>query len=266
MTEISVIIPCYNQEKYIAECLDSALEQTFSDYEIIIVNDGSTDKSLEIINEYYKKYPHKIKIVNQENRGPSAARNAGIREARGAYIFPFDGDDKISSDCLQSLYDARQRTGADVIFSNVVLFGQISGVFLLKNPTKYNMVFSNCVVCSALFKKKDWQQFGGYDENMRKGLEDWELWLNFVEAGKKFYKVKKQLLFYRIEDNAVTKIARENEEEVIEYIFTKHGALKKYKERAIKFRWLYRNKMFTNGVIRTKILGIPVYYNRKFNA
>lgn len=266
MVKISVIIPCYNQEEFIGETLDSVLAQTFSDYEIIIVNDGSADNSPKIINGYRDNYPDKIKIVNQENCGLPAARNAGIREAQGEYIFPLDGDDKISSDCLQSLYDAIQTKRADVVFSKVVLFGQLSGLFILKNPTKYNMVYSNCVVCSSLYKKEDWLRFGGYDENMRNGLEDWDFWLNFIEAGKKFYKVKKELLFYRIENNFVTNMARENEEKITEYIFAKHSALKKYKERAIKFRWLYRNKMFTNGVIRTKILGIPVYYNRSFNA
>lgn len=266
MIKISVIIPCYNQENFIRETLDSVLAQSFSDYEIVVVNDGSTDSSLEIINEYREKYSQKINIVNQENKGPSAARNSGIREAQGEYIYPLDGDDKISADCLQSLYDAMQVTGADVVFSKVVFFGAKTGIFLLKNPTKYHMVFGNCVVCSALYKKKDWQQFGGYDETMRKGFEDWEFWLNFIEAGKKFYKVQKELLYYRMGINAVSVFANTNEEKIREYIFNKHSALKNYRDKAKKYRWLWRTSMPKSGVIITKILGIPVYFNRKFNA
>ncbi len=266
MVKISVIIPCYNQENFIAETLNSVLAQTFSDYEIIIVNDGSADNSPKIINGYRDNYPDKIKIVNQENCGLPAARNAGIREAQGEYIFPLDGDDKISSDCLQSLYDAMQTKRADVVFSKVVFFGARSGVFLLKNPTKYNMVFGNCVVCSALYKKNDWQDFGGYDESMRRGFEDWEFWLNFIETNKKFYKVQKELFFYRMGINSLSVLTHKNQEEIADYIFSKHSALKKYREKAKKYRWLWRTSMPKSGVIITKLLGIPVYFNRKFNA
>lgn len=266
MIKISVVITCYNKEKFIRETLDSVLAQTFSDYEIIIVNDGSTDNSFTVINEYQSKYPQKIKIVNQENRGAAAARNAGIQAAEGEYIFPLDSDDKISVDCLEALYEAGQAAKADVVFSKVAFFGAKTGNFLLKNPTKYNMVFENCVVCSALYKKEDWVRFGGYDENMLNGHEDWDFWLYFIEAGKKFYKVPKELFFYRIENNEVTGTAVKNYNENLEYMFSKHTALKKYRERVKKFRWLYRNKLLANGVIRTKILIFPVFYNRKFNA
>lgn len=90
MPEISVIVPCYNQEKYIAECLDSVLAQTFKDYEIIVVNDGSIDNSLEVIKRYADKYDC-ITVIDQKNAGVVAARNTAIERAKGKYIYPLDG-------------------------------------------------------------------------------------------------------------------------------------------------------------------------------
>ena len=96
MSAISVIIPCYNHEKYIHETIESVLSQTFDDYEIIIVNDGSTDNSLSIINSYAKKYPHKIRVIDQKNKGVVIARNNAISLAKADLIFPLDADEQLS--------------------------------------------------------------------------------------------------------------------------------------------------------------------------
>ena len=118
MPKISVIIPCYNQEKYIAEAIESVLAQTFESFEIIVVNDGSKDQSLEIIKSYTSKYPNKISCIDQENQGVIASRNNAITQAKGEYIFPLDGDDKIASDCLEKLYNAMINNKGDVIYGH----------------------------------------------------------------------------------------------------------------------------------------------------
>ena len=92
-------------EGYLKKCLDSILNQSFVDYEIILVNDGSTDQSLSIIKEYMSKYPD-IKLINQENKGLSEARNAGLKEARGNYVLFVDSDDFIDKDLLLNLNDS----------------------------------------------------------------------------------------------------------------------------------------------------------------
>lgn len=121
--EISIIVPCYNQEKYISECLDSVLAQTFENWECIVINDGSTDNSLNIIKEYTKK-SDKIKLLNQKNSRLVTARNNGIKTSSGKYIYPLDGDDKIAPDCLAKLYEAMEQQKGDVIFSLVDFFGE----------------------------------------------------------------------------------------------------------------------------------------------
>ncbi len=108
--KISVIIPVYNGEKYVAECLDGMMRQTHKDLELIVVNDGSTDCSLEIA----KQYPGVRIISFEENRGLSAARNAGIDAATGAYIHFMDVDDMINEEFYERLTESAEATGSDI--------------------------------------------------------------------------------------------------------------------------------------------------------
>lgn len=100
---ISVIIPVYNVENYLRQCLDSILNQTYTDFEVICVNDGSTDNSLNILNEYAQK-DSRIKVISQKNKGPSKARNVGLKHANSEYICFIDSDDKIEPDFFEKLY------------------------------------------------------------------------------------------------------------------------------------------------------------------
>lgn len=111
---ISVIVPVYNAEKYIRETIHSILNQDFADFEILLINDGSKDKSLEICNELALKYPQ-IRVFEQKNSGVSAARNKGLLEARGEYIAFADADDLLEKDMLSTLYNCAKEYNADVV-------------------------------------------------------------------------------------------------------------------------------------------------------
>lgn len=113
MPKISVIIPIYNTEKYLSECLNSVLNQTFEDIEVICIDDGSTDKSLEILNKFAKQDP-RIKILKQQNQYAGVARNNGLKIANGDYIFFVDSDDYIIHETLQLLYDKITSTDSDI--------------------------------------------------------------------------------------------------------------------------------------------------------
>lgn len=116
MIKISIIIPCYNVEKYIKECLDSILMQELKEFEIICINDGSTDNTLEILNSYKEKYSN-IKIINQSNKGLSTARNVGMKYAEGKYIYFVDADDFLSNDkALSLIYNEVEKNKLDVLF------------------------------------------------------------------------------------------------------------------------------------------------------
>ncbi len=114
MPEISVIIPCYNVEKYVGQCLDSVINQTFADFEIICVNDGSTDNTLSILQDYVAK-DSRMKVITQENQGLSCARNNGLKEAKGNYIYFLDSDDEIHTQCLEIAHTFATKYDADLV-------------------------------------------------------------------------------------------------------------------------------------------------------
>ena len=115
--EISVIIPVYNAEKTLSRALDSLLQQTFTNFEIIAVNDGSTDGSLELLN-FYKRKDHRVQVLNKINEGPGVARNAGMGVARGKYITFLDADDFCEPNMLAEYSKTLESTGADIVVSN----------------------------------------------------------------------------------------------------------------------------------------------------
>ena len=119
MKDISIIVPVYNAEKYLVKCLDSLVNQTKKNIEIILVNDGSKDKSIDILNEYKEKYPDMITIISQENQGQSAARNSGIENATGKYIAFVDSDDYVSKNMFEKLYEKAIEKDYDIVASNV---------------------------------------------------------------------------------------------------------------------------------------------------
>ncbi|KAA9302355.1 MULTISPECIES: glycosyltransferase [Aerococcus] len=125
---ISIIIPIYNEEKYLIECLESVRRQTFTDFEVIMVNDGSTDASPVIADNYCQR-DERFKLYHQENQGLSAARNFGISQAKGDYIFFLDSDDKIVENSLDVMYRLAQAKDADIVMSSHRLFNNQGNIF-----------------------------------------------------------------------------------------------------------------------------------------
>ena len=121
MVKISVIVPVYNTEKYLKECLDSIVNQTFEDIEIICINDGSSDNSLGILNEY-KKSDKRISVVCQENGGLSITRNHGIKLAKGDYIYFIDSDDYLELTALEELYTISKKDDLDILIFKLINF------------------------------------------------------------------------------------------------------------------------------------------------
>ena len=112
---ITIIIPVYNTEQYLTTCLDSLLQQTFQDFEVILIDDGSKDKTGDICDEYASRFP-KIKVIHQKNRGVSAARKIGLEMACGKYIISVDADDWMEEDMLESLFFCAEQNNADITF------------------------------------------------------------------------------------------------------------------------------------------------------
>lgn len=194
---VTIVIPVYNTEKYIAECLDSALAQTYPNIEVVCVNDGSTDNSLTVLKKYSSRH-QSIKVINQGNAGVVEARNRAIEKASGEYILPLDSDDRISEDCVEVLMNLFSTTTCSIAAPSVQFFGEKRGKFFLPAPTARNMAQRNCIVNCALFKKADWEQYGGYDSRFSNGIEDYDFWWNFLQEGKTIARTDDILFFYRI--------------------------------------------------------------------
>lgn len=142
LSKISVIIPVYNVEKYLSQCLDSITNQTFKDFECICVNDGSTDNSLKILEEYVKK-DNRFKVINQVNSGNSQARNTGINNSNSEYIVFIDSDDFVSSDYLEKLLNIAIKENSDIVYCRHKLYYDLDDRYESgPNRDKLNKLFS----------------------------------------------------------------------------------------------------------------------------
>lgn len=225
MPNFSVIIPCYNQGAFIKEAVDSVLAQTFQDFEIIIVNDGSSDvETNEILSSFTS--PKTTVLSLSENQGPSVARNTAIKAAKGKYILPLDADDKIAPTYLEKAFNVlEQNTSVGIVYCKADLFGNESGQWDLKPYSLKQILNDNCIFVSACFRKSDWERVGGFNKNMIHSLEDWDFWLSLIEKGVDVYQIPEILFFYRKHFVSRTVNAAETEKSSKRQIILNHMPL-----------------------------------------
>ena len=215
MTDISIITPAYNSEKYIAETIQSVLSQTYSNWELIIVDDGSTDSTLEVVKEFAKK-ESRIKYIYQENGKQGKARNRAIKEAQGEYLAFLDADDVWKADKLEKQLNCLQEQSVDLVFTqgwsfqnrkeevkneiNTPVGLQQNSELLIKQLYGYGLP-----ILSVVVKKEAVLSVGCFEEDLRiQNAEDYQLWLKLCDAGFSFYGMKERLFYYRIHPNQVT--------------------------------------------------------------
>lgn len=204
---VSVVIPCFNHGAFLDEAVDSVLAQTFRDFEIVVVNDGSTDPAtLKLLSRYDRP---KTRVLHTGNGGLSSARNTGISNAAGSYIFPLDCDDRIAPTFLEkavAVLDARPE--AWVVYCDAVLFGEKQGLWELPPYGATALLFDNLILACAMYRKSDWQRVGGYSTGFRYGWEDWDFWLSLSERGQEAVKLPEPLYFYRIRNGSMNRSMR----------------------------------------------------------
>ena len=218
-------MPCYNQAEFLAEALEAVLVQTHKKWECIIINDGSKDNTEEIATKYCAE-DKRIKYISQENKGVSAARNNAITSANGTFILPLDADDKLSENYLEvCLKCSISEKDVLVSYGNLIEFGGRNAEVKLPDFNFELLLQRNLIFCTALFRKSDWKRVGGYDENMKDGLEDWEFWINLLKDGGKVIRTAECTFYYRIKEVSRNVEAIYNKEINInlkEYIFNKY--------------------------------------------
>lgn len=188
--KVSVIIPCYDQAEYLPDAIESALNQTYKDIEVIVVNDGSTDSSLQVA----QSYKDKITIVNQVNKGLSSARNTGIMHSTGDYILPLDADDILLENCVERM----MRDTADVIAPSFKCFGVSDRECVLTNiPTLEDFKTANRIGYFSAIKRSVLLEVGGYNPKMLYGFEDYDLWFDIFKRGHSLAIIPEILVLYR---------------------------------------------------------------------
>jgi len=267
---VSIIIPVYNTEKFIEECIESALNQTYKEIEIIVVDDGSTDGSLKII----KKFINQIKIISKSNGGTASALNTGIKEMNGEWFKWLSADDVLYPNAIQDLVNSARKLKDKenyILYSNYDIInadGKILSHFIEPNYNEKDFFELNTILLdhyignatTSLIHKSAFDRYGMFDESVD-FAEDYELWLRLCILNKfRLHLVPKTLAKYRIHDTQITAQkmdkALNNADKIRKCILDYldkgerekyNAALKKYnnsKSLAIKIRHSIRDIMF----------------------
>ncbi len=209
---ISVIMPVYNAEKFLKDSIESVLNQTFKDFEFIIVNDGSTDNSLNIIESYIDK-DSRIKIINQENSGVSVARNVGIKNASGEYIAFIDSDDiwvnnKLELQMEEFIKDPELKicgARAKVINDENQEIGKFNYPPLSYFKIRLDSYYKNPFITSSLIIKKEILKDNKLFRQKMKLCEDYEFITKYIHKNKSI-NIDKYLVYYRIHINSSSRV------------------------------------------------------------
>lgn len=219
--KFSVIIPVYNAEKHLNRCISSVTNQTYKDFEIILINDGSKDNSGTICDEYAKKY-NRIKVIHQENEGVSVARNVGIKNASAEYIIFVDSDDFIETNMLEKLNNVLDKSEAECIIYN------LNNIIETKCVSKEDLINSMITLLKTeivnppwnkIYKREIIQKFNiQFDKKIEIG-EDLLFSMTYISKIKKIYLLNEKLYNYVIENNnSLTKKYKENKYEQLMFV------------------------------------------------
>ncbi|WP_336127226.1 glycosyltransferase family 2 protein [Mesoflavibacter sp. CH_XMU1422-2] len=257
--KITFIVPCYNQAHFLSTSLETVLNQTYDNWECIIVNDGSTDNTENIALQWVDK-DSRFKYLKKENGGLSSARNFGIKHVTSQYVFPLDADDKIDIAYLEKAVKVLSKDPEiEVLTSQVKLFGTKNEVFNLPQYNFKTLLLQNCLIACSIFKKETFERVGGYDENLS-SFEDWDFWISALKDGGKFYKLEEVLYYYRKQEKDTLTSRFYNEkgyyDSLHDYIYQKH--LNLYLEYFPNFIHVYNDYLLQKKFIK-KIKSLLVF-------
>lgn len=239
--KVSIVITCYNDHQYIEQAVTSAIGQNWINKEIILVDDGSSESTKQVLRKIQPKIDL---LITQENKGVSAARNVGIGAATGDYILILDSDDYYREDfCNKAVKKIENDPEIKIVTSFAKWFttDRVYSIFRPEGGGIKNFLLKNAVL-AVLFRRSDFIRTGGYDECMLTGYEDWELYIRILRNGGRAEVLPEILFFYRNKMESRNKKANLEKYELLEYIYLKHSDL--YKEHFDFFvkEWLFTTK------------------------
>jgi glycosyltransferase involved in cell wall biosynthesis len=192
----SIVVLCHNYGRFLSEAIESALAQDYPNVEVIVIDDGSTDASLEVAS----RYGERVNVLTQPNQGLARTCNRGAREASGEYFLFLSADDRLEPTYVSELFEALRRTpDASFAYCAARLFGAESGIAPSRPFSAFSLIRGrNYINGSALTRRADYLAAGGYPEDLGEGaFDDWDFWLTMVERGHRGTYVPKPLLRWR---------------------------------------------------------------------
>ena len=233
---VSVIVPIYNAAPYLQETLDSILASTYRPLEVVMVDDGSKDDSRKIAQDICNVHPE-CRIISQENKGVSAARNTAIRAANGKYILPVDADDKIADTFIEKAVQViENNNNIRAVGCRCWMFGAVNKEWNLPTFSHALLARKNMIPATALYRRLDWERCGGYcEEEIYR--EDWDFWLSMMELGGTFHKLNEVLFYYRISAGSRRVLAQGRKNVIVDAINRRHPEyLRKYLGGPLHYR------------------------------
>lgn len=260
---VSVIMPCFNDGKYIEESVESVNNQTYPAIELIVIDDGSTDsQTIDVLTRMRKE--GKCTLLHTDHQGPSGARNHGIRHAMGKYILPLDSDDLIEPLYIERAVEAiKEDPKRGVVYCQADLFGEMSGKWNLPTYSFEQMLRDNIVFVTALFYKKDWKAVGGFNEKMSNGMEDYDFWIGILELGREIYQLPETYFHYRIKNKSRTTELMQSEEklkEMYQFIYLNHPDF--YEKYRHEYAMQLRNALIEQILLRRRLEGYDEIYRK----
>ena len=231
---ISIILPCYNDADFIDQAVKSALNQTYNNKEIIVVDDGSDEKTKAVLKIIEPKIDL---LLIQDNKGQSSARNNGINAARGEYILVLDSDDYFEPEFCEKASRTMDLNPEIKIIScwfKRIQNSKVIDVFKPGGGDIVNFLQFNQAPGSVMFRKVDWKSVNGYDESMRKGFEDWDFYIRLIQEGGIAHIIPEVLFNYRMRSDSTTSRANKIKYDLLSVLYLKHKTLYcKYYESTI---------------------------------
>lgn len=224
---VSIIVPCYNQARFLPEAVASVAAQTFDDWELIIVNDGSKDDTSVVAQKLIAQNPgRRIRLLEKENGGLAHARNAGMGQAQGAYILPLDADDCLAPAMLEKTVALLQaKPEIAIAYTDVKQFGNANDTIAAADYDFRKLCENNQLNYCALFRREAWEAAGGYNANMIWGYEDWDFWIGGGELGLVAQRISEPLFLYRRRNESMFAGAVSHDKELRARITLNHPKL-----------------------------------------
>jgi glycosyltransferase involved in cell wall biosynthesis len=234
---VSVVVPCFGQATFLPEAVASVVEQTFGDWELVIVDDGSLDDAAGVAVRLIAENPgRRIRLLRQANRGLANARNAGIAVSKGRYVLPLDSDDTIAPTMLEETVRVLQHEPIiGIVYTDRQQFGERSDVFRAGRFDADDLLHWASISYCSLYRREVWEAVGGYNPNMIWGYEDWDFWVGCLERGYRARHIPKALFRYRVRPASMISNALQHDADLRAQIRLNHPGA--YSPRPLVLTW-----------------------------